>query len=90
MHKPFKSPNCLKQKRILCHYFKNSIFFCGSSNVLGNKVYVHPISGDLQQCTQKLGYYNQTTCPGGTVCERFPILIPGFQVIFLYGLSKSF
>uniref|UniRef100_A0AC34FM08 Uncharacterized protein n=1 Tax=Panagrolaimus sp. ES5 TaxID=591445 RepID=A0AC34FM08_9BILA len=48
--------------------------------ILGNRVYVHPISGDLQQCSQQLGFYNQTTCPGGTVCERFPILIPGFQL----------
>uniref|UniRef100_A0A1I8AVT0 Chitin-binding type-2 domain-containing protein n=1 Tax=Steinernema glaseri TaxID=37863 RepID=A0A1I8AVT0_9BILA len=45
----------------------------------GNRVYIHPISGDLQQCSQQLGFYNQTSCPGGTVCERFPILIPGFQ-----------
>ncbi|CAJ0563249.1 unnamed protein product, partial [Mesorhabditis spiculigera] len=45
----------------------------------GNKVYVHPITGDLQQCSQKLGFYNETSCPGGTVCERFPILVPGFQ-----------
>ncbi|CAB04725.1 Clip domain-containing protein [Caenorhabditis elegans] len=45
----------------------------------GNKVYIHPISGDLQLCTQQLGVYNETSCPGGTACERFPILIPGFQ-----------
>ncbi|CAD6187025.1 unnamed protein product [Caenorhabditis auriculariae] len=45
----------------------------------GNKVYVHPISGDLQLCKQQLGVYNETSCPGGTACERFPILIPGFQ-----------
>ncbi|KAK0411601.1 hypothetical protein QR680_005738 [Steinernema hermaphroditum] len=51
----------------------------GISCPSGNKVYVHPISGDLQQCSQQLGFYNQTSCPGGTVCERFPILIPGFQ-----------
>ncbi|VDD87532.1 unnamed protein product [Enterobius vermicularis] len=54
-----------------------------------NKVYVHPISGDLQQCTQKLGYYNQTTCPGGTVCERFPILIPGFQDYCCWGAEPD-
>ncbi|CAI2353444.1 unnamed protein product [Caenorhabditis sp. 36 PRJEB53466] len=45
----------------------------------GNKVYIHPISGDLQLCKQQLGVYNETSCPGGTACERFPILIPGFQ-----------
>ncbi|CAB3397786.1 unnamed protein product [Caenorhabditis bovis] len=45
----------------------------------GNKVYIHPISGDLQLCKQQLGIYNETSCPGGTACERFPILIPGFQ-----------
>uniref|UniRef100_A0A7E4VVJ8 Clip domain-containing protein n=1 Tax=Panagrellus redivivus TaxID=6233 RepID=A0A7E4VVJ8_PANRE len=41
----------------------NSAIVCPS----GNRVYVHPISGDLQQCSQQLGFYNQTTCPGGTV-----------------------
>uniref|UniRef100_A0A914CSB4 Uncharacterized protein n=1 Tax=Acrobeloides nanus TaxID=290746 RepID=A0A914CSB4_9BILA len=51
----------------------------------GNQVYVHPISGDLQQCSQQLGFYNQTTCPGGTVCERFPILVPGFQDYCCWG-----
>uniref|UniRef100_A0A0N5A7W0 Chitin-binding type-2 domain-containing protein n=1 Tax=Syphacia muris TaxID=451379 RepID=A0A0N5A7W0_9BILA len=55
----------------------------------GNKVYVHPISGDLQQCTQQLGYYNRTTCPGGTVCERFPILIPGFQDYCCWGAEPD-
>ncbi|CAI5453531.1 unnamed protein product [Caenorhabditis angaria] len=51
----------------------------GISCPSGNKVYIHPISGDLQLCTQQLGVYNETSCPGGTACERFPILIPGFQ-----------
>ncbi|VDO31088.1 unnamed protein product, partial [Haemonchus placei] len=45
----------------------------------GNLVYINPISGDLQQCEQQLGTYNESTCPKGTACERFPILIPGFQ-----------
>uniref|UniRef100_A0A7I5ECL1 Serine proteinase stubble n=1 Tax=Haemonchus contortus TaxID=6289 RepID=A0A7I5ECL1_HAECO len=45
----------------------------------GNLVYINPISGDLQQCEQQLGTYNESTCPKGTACERFPILVPGFQ-----------
>ncbi|WKY09065.1 hypothetical protein Q1695_001873 [Nippostrongylus brasiliensis] len=45
----------------------------------GNPVYIHPILADLQQCEQQLGNYNESTCPGGTVCERFPILVPEFQ-----------
>ncbi|CAI4221614.1 unnamed protein product [Auanema sp. JU1783] len=51
----------------------------GISCPSGNRVYVHPISGDLQQCSQQLGVYNDKSCPGGTVCERFPVPIPGFQ-----------
>lgn len=46
----------------------------------GNPVYIHPILADLQQCEQQLGAYNKSTCPGGTACERFPILVPEFQV----------
>ncbi|KAK6755164.1 hypothetical protein RB195_013881 [Necator americanus] len=45
----------------------------------GNPIYINPVSADLQQCHQQLGVYNETTCPGGTVCERFPILVPEFQ-----------
>ncbi|KAK6041743.1 hypothetical protein COOONC_20752, partial [Cooperia oncophora] len=45
----------------------------------GNLVYIHPISEDLQQCDQQIGNYNESTCPGGTACERFPVLVPGFQ-----------
>ncbi|VDP51370.1 unnamed protein product [Heligmosomoides polygyrus] len=45
----------------------------------GNPVYIHPILADLQQCEQQLGAYNKSTCPGGTACERFPILVPEFQ-----------
>uniref|UniRef100_A0A0N5BSB4 Uncharacterized protein n=1 Tax=Strongyloides papillosus TaxID=174720 RepID=A0A0N5BSB4_STREA len=46
----------------------------------GNKAYIHPILGDLQPCSQSLNFYNKSSCPGkGIVCERFPILIPGFQ-----------
>uniref|UniRef100_A0AC35F254 Uncharacterized protein n=1 Tax=Panagrolaimus sp. PS1159 TaxID=55785 RepID=A0AC35F254_9BILA len=63
----------------------NAAIVCPS----GNRVYVHPISGDLQQCSQQLGFYNQTTCPGGTVCERFPILIPGFQDYCCWGNDTS-
>ncbi|CEF70571.1 Cysteine-rich repeat-containing protein [Strongyloides ratti] len=46
----------------------------------GNKAYIHPILGDLQPCSQSLNFYNKSSCPGkGIVCERFPILVPGFQ-----------
>uniref|UniRef100_A0A0N4ZAL2 Uncharacterized protein n=1 Tax=Parastrongyloides trichosuri TaxID=131310 RepID=A0A0N4ZAL2_PARTI len=46
----------------------------------GNRAYIHPILGDLQPCSQSLNFYNKSSCPGqGIVCERFPILVPGFQ-----------
>ncbi|CAJ0592012.1 unnamed protein product [Cylicocyclus nassatus] len=45
----------------------------------GNLVYINPVSADLQQCQQQLGHYDESTCPVGTVCERFPILVPDFQ-----------
>ncbi|PAV81701.1 hypothetical protein WR25_04731 [Diploscapter pachys] len=73
----FQSSSCL----LACQSAQTNSFapsHCLRS-VSGNKVYIHPISGDLQQCSQQLGSYNESSCPGGTVCERFPILIPGFQ-----------